>query len=315
MRKFIMSDIHGFGNVYYSMMNYIDNISKEEKIELYINGDLFDRGYESAEILLDIKKRIQENKYKIVYLGGNHELMMYEVFEKRKKNIDVSYFNDWYNNGGYITDDGLEEILNDKNKILEVADFVSNLKIYHQFEEKINGKPIVLVHAACPNVVKDNCNIRIRNNDEKVFYSVWTREFEPYDLIFWRVPRPIRQRIGNKKYFTIIGHTPVNTKYGYEYSLEQNYLNIDGGCACYVIGEFKYNHFPLVEVSDNYLKILTFNSMNEIEYGNYFNGEKSILFNPLELSKARSYLNKDLVMNELIRNEDDVVVYKKKLQK
>ncbi len=45
MRKFIISDIHGFGNVYYSMMNYVDNISKEEDVELYINGDLFDRGY------------------------------------------------------------------------------------------------------------------------------------------------------------------------------------------------------------------------------------------------------------------------------
>ena len=39
MRKFIISDIHGLGNVYYSIMNYLDNISKLESLELYINGD------------------------------------------------------------------------------------------------------------------------------------------------------------------------------------------------------------------------------------------------------------------------------------
>ena len=83
MRKFIISDIHGLGNIYYAVMNYLDNISQYEDIELYINGDLFDRGPDSAAILLDVKKRILDNKYKINYLGGNHELMMHEVFKKR----------------------------------------------------------------------------------------------------------------------------------------------------------------------------------------------------------------------------------------
>ncbi len=46
MRKFIVSDIHGFGNFYYSIMNYLDKLSEHEEIELYINGDLIDRGSE-----------------------------------------------------------------------------------------------------------------------------------------------------------------------------------------------------------------------------------------------------------------------------
>ncbi len=315
MRKFIMSDIHGFGNVYYSMMNYVDNISKEEDVELYINGDLFDRGYESAEILLDIKKRIEENKYKIVYLGGNHELMMHEVFEKRKKNVYVSYFNDWYDNGGLVTDDGLYEKLKDKSKILEVANFVSNLKIYHKFEEKINGKPIVLVHAACPKIVKDKCEMHIKDNNDQVFYSVWTRKENIINASYLFHVSPYEIRIWHDNYFTIIGHTPVHNKYGFEFYRRKDYLNIDGGCAAYLNGEFQYNHFPLVEVENNCLKILTFNSNNEIIYGNYFNGERFISYAYDELDKARDYLNKDLVMNELTLNEDDIVVYKKKLQK
>ena len=110
MRKFIISDIHGFGNVYYSMMSYLENLSQNEDIMLYINGDLIDRGYESAEILLDLKKRVEEHKFTIIYLGGNHELMMYQFFKNLKKNKAI-YDNDWYNNGGIVTDNGLQELL------------------------------------------------------------------------------------------------------------------------------------------------------------------------------------------------------------
>ena len=311
MRKFVISDIHGFGNVYYSMMNYLDNLSCEEDIELYINGDLIDRGYESAEILLDIIKRIKENKYKITYLGGNHELMMHQVFLKRQKNINVSYFNDWYNNGGAITDDGLSEKLDNTDKILEVAHFVSNLKIYHKFKETINGKSIVLVHSACPSNINDICDIRIKNNNNNkdVYYATSTREHNicTFGPVVLRDPH--RNRIGHKDYFTIVGHTPNNNPLGYDYHKDDNYLNIDGGCACYVSGYFEYNHFPLVEICPGYLKILTFNSNNEIICANYFDSTNSFAYTTLEIEKARSYLNKDVKIKKLSINEDGICGY------
>ena len=301
MRKFIIGDIHGFGNFYYSVMNYLDNISKTDPIEVYINGDLIDRGLESAEILLDLKRRITDNKYKIVYLGGNHELMMYEVSNNRK-NGHFSYFNDWYHNGGYITDNGLTEIFKDDNdSIDEIVDFIGNLKIYHKFEEKINNRPIVLVHAACPKIVKDNCNLLIKENSQTVYNAVWTRKFNPYLGTFGE--------LGNRNYFTIVGHTPNNDRCGIEYDYRENVLNIDGGCACYVSGMFNYNHFPLVEVMDNALKILTFNDKNEITHGNYYEKGR---FSPLsrkELNNERLYLNKDVKIKKLSINEDGIVGY------
>lgn len=300
MRKFIISDIHGLGNFYYSVMNYLDNINKEEDVILYINGDLIDRGLDSAEILLDIKKRIEENKFQIKYLGGNHELMMYEEFKRRKKGI-VNDFNDWFIYGGYITYDCLSDLLDDdKNKMLEVVNFISNLDIYHKFDEKINDKNIVLVHASCPLKVNDICNIKLKDINDDTSYYLWAREDDPY--------MPFRCRIGSKDYFSIVGHTPNNSKYGYQYHKNGNYLNIDGGCAVYASGYFNCEHFPLVEVFDNYLKILTFNSNNEIMYGNYFNGE-SILFSDEELEKERSFLNHNLKVKKLIKNEDGVVYY------
>ena len=301
MRKFIISDIHGLGNIYNSIIYYLDNVNIEEPVELYINGDLFDRGLDSADILLDTITKIKQNKYKIVYLGGNHELLMHEVFEKRRKNKHVSDFNDWYNNGGWITDDGLEYLLGDNDKILEVADFVSNLKIYHKFSEQINGKNIVLVHAACPRKVNDECDIRIKDDNHSVFYYVWTRENDPY--------MPFKCQVGNKDYFTIIGHTPNNSKYGYEFHQNQNYLNIDGGCARYACGLFQYDNVPLVEIKDGYLKILTFNNNNQIIYGNYFDGIHSVPLSIVELNHERKYLNTEFKPKKLIKLPDGVMDY------
>ena len=34
MRKFIISDIHGNGDLYYSVMSYLENISKEDEVTL-----------------------------------------------------------------------------------------------------------------------------------------------------------------------------------------------------------------------------------------------------------------------------------------
>ena len=272
MRKFVISDIHGNGNLYYSVMSYLENISKCEDVTLYINGDLIDRGLESGEVLLDVIRRIKEENshFKIIYLAGNHELMMHEVMEKHRKYIHVRDNNDWYNNGGWITDDSLWDILNDREEILKVASFIANLDVYYKFPEKMGGKNIVLVHASSPLEVKDECGMKTKDLNPFTAYYVWARKDDPY--------MPFRCRIGNKDYFSIVGHTPNKSKFGYYYDQHENYINIDGGCAPYVSGYFEYDHYPLVEVKDDYLKILTFNNNNEIIYGNYFKEGKRIPF-------------------------------------
>ena len=54
MRKFIVSDLHGNGEVYDSIISYLENISLIDKVELYINGDLIDRGIDSMRMLEDV---------------------------------------------------------------------------------------------------------------------------------------------------------------------------------------------------------------------------------------------------------------------
>ena len=283
MRKFIISDIHG-DSAYYSILKYLEEEQKEEEVKLFINGDLFDRGKSSAEILLDVYQRKKKDSFPIEYLAGNHELMMMETFDERRKGMYSGAHKRWFYNGGAVTDDGLQEKLKTKEQILEVVDFVSDLKIYHKFEETLNGKNIVLVHAACPNVVKKDCDLQLRQNTDDIYFYVWAREDDP--------EIPFRVRIGNPDYFTIIGHTPNNNANGYEYHRDGEYLNIDGGCSYYVCGNREVDHIPLVEVKDKHLRILTFNHQGEITKGNYFDGKRNYPFTEEELKREKIKVKK-----------------------
>ena len=285
MRQFIISDLHGNGNMYHIIINYLEKIYKEDQnIKLYINGDLIDRGPNSADMLIDVKYRI-ENKidFPIEYLAGNHELMMYQASRSRKNN-EWPKLSDWFLwNGGKITASGLREKLTLEEE-QDMIKFIANLKVYHKFNEKIIDKNIVLVHAKCPGKVEDSCSLKIKDINFITDSYLWARKIDP-DF-------HIKNKLGNKDYFTIIGHTSVDNKFGYLYIEEDNCLNIDGGNASYAKGHIEFDHTPLVEIDNenNRLKILTFNNNNEIIYGNYFDGENSKLMSDEELNNYRSYL-------------------------
>lgn len=285
MKKFIISDLHGNGNIYDSIIGYLENVNKDYELTLYINGDLIDRGDYSAYMLLDVIKRIKNNEgFKIKYLAGNHELMMYQAYKRRYQGI-FPRFCDWFINGGEKTLNPLEQLLSEE-EIKKVVEFISKLEIYHKFKEKLDDKNIVLVHAKCPRKVEDICNIRIEDNDYRVTSALWTRE---QDLI-----PVVNDNLGNKDYFTIIGHTPLTTKTGYKYYSKYNCLNIDGGCAAYVLGYKQYDHVPLVEIDDNNkLDILTFSNDNEIISGNYFYDKKSYRMNDFILDEKRKYISNE----------------------
>ena len=291
MRNFIVSDLHGNENAYNSIIKFLENVNKDDELTLYINGDLIDRGEGSGYMLTDVIDRIKNKKgFNIKYLAGNHELMMYQT-SKQRKNGKWPDISNWYvQNGGLIT---LEEINKlPVEKVEEIIEFISKLDIYYKFKEKISGKNIVLVHSKCPKKVKDICDIKIEDDNKKVYEALWTR-CDNLDFI--------KQKLGNRKYFTIIGHTPVLNERGYRYNSRYNYMNIDGGCAKYVQGDFDYNHIPLVEIEEdeNRLKILTFNNKNEIILGNYFIEGLNVKMEFNTLEKNRKYVDKSVKIKML----------------
>lgn len=90
--KYVMSDIHGNFDKYIEMLSLI---GFTEDDELYILGDVFDRGNNSLEVL----EHIMKNK-NIHLIKGNHEQMYAECYEDEFRDVYG-----WFCNGGMATFD------------------------------------------------------------------------------------------------------------------------------------------------------------------------------------------------------------------
>lgn len=280
MRKFIVSDLHGNGEVYNSIMGYLENISLTEEVELFINGDLIDKGIDSFDMLIDVYERINgKGNIKINYLGGNHELMMWQALKEREPGKNPRRWCNWLCNGGWIIEGELD--LHEEKLTNDLCKFLGKLKIYHKFEEKVQRNNILLVHAQAPKNIKDICDLKISDNNNVVEKAVWNRR----ELLGEK-----RVFLGKENYLTIIGHTPVSDSRGFTYDRIDNCFNIDGGCACYSSGSFNYDKVPLVEVLDGYIKIIVFNHNNEITDSYIFDGELYKMTNK-EVEKERIFID------------------------
>ncbi len=292
MRKFIVSDLHGNGDVYDSIMGYLENVSHDEEVELFINGDLIDRGLDGFRMIMDIKKRTaMQQPIKVHYLAGNREWLMYDALKERKPGEGIDPWCNWFDNGGWIVAYEMEDQENAEELFEDFKHYLGELKIYHVFDETIKGKPMVLVHAQVPEGVKTGQEMRISDQTMDVEKALWTRKNQAYSGYFGIAsPLPENNRIGLDGYFSIVGHTPVEEGQGFSIDSEENAINIDGGCSFYAQGKFQYDQIPLVEVKKDGIDILIFNHNNEITKGFHYDGELSSISSE-ELLKHRGYIN------------------------
>ena len=90
-RIFVVSDIHGYYNLFEKLLEKID-LTKNDL--LIILGDSCDRGENSIELYLKYIE-LQEQGYQVKHIWGNHEDMLYESA------FISSYYRDlWYKVGG-----------------------------------------------------------------------------------------------------------------------------------------------------------------------------------------------------------------------
>lgn len=201
MAKYVMSDLHGCYDKFKEMLNLIDFKNEDE---LYIIGDILDRGDKPLEILdyIVAHKNIQ-------LLKGNHEKMFQEFYEMGDYYL-------WYCNGGQTTHSELLE----KPYYYEDAmyKYIKNLQVI-----KIIDK-FILVHAGL-NFFNNYNELELKeflsNQDEET--CLWTRENIDNEKQF-------------KDYTIICGHTPIqviSNDYNEEVQIlkRKGTIYIDCGCC------------------------------------------------------------------------------------
>ena len=170
-----MSDIHGMYNKYIKMLQVI-NFTKED--ELYILGDIFDRGKQPIDILKHIIA------YDNIHLiRGNHEEMFLEYY-----NYGEYY---WISeNGGDTTLNQIQDyqMKSNINYLDAVAQYVSRLPLYKIVH--VNNVKYFLVHAEVDTEIDKEISYQSKDK------LLWGREEVHTDKQF-------------EDYVVIHGHTPV----------------------------------------------------------------------------------------------------------
>ena len=232
-KTYVVSDIHG---CYDKFKELLCKIEFSDDDELFILGDVIDRGDEPIAVLRDIMARPN-----VVFIKGNHEVMAMEVLRKFGVEItdesiaglcegDVVAYLNWMNNGGEVTLNQFSALNKDERE--EVLAYIEEAENYQALE--IEGRLYILVHAGFSNFSPD------KDLDE----------YHIMDLV-WDRPDYSKRYLDNENVFFVSGHTPTplirkdQAPYVYE---ENGHIAIDCGCVfggylaayCLETGEITY---------------------------------------------------------------------------
>ncbi|MGL5412202.1 metallophosphoesterase [Cetobacterium sp.] len=217
MNIYICSDIHGD---YRGLMNILEKINFSNKDQLIINGDLIDRGYESAQLI----EFVLDNE-NVELLLGNHEILFLKGVElfpeiyigkahsSRAKDFEETYLH--YMNGGKATMDSLRRYykynINERDLTNEFYKYLKNAKLSKVINE------IRISHTGI-------------YDEENIYDSVWDRNY-------WQhIINGKREIVGKN----IIGHSSIGSSYNnslietgvlgflLENKKEEFVINIDG---------------------------------------------------------------------------------------
>ena len=215
--KYVISDIHGCYDEY---MELLEKINLRDEDELYILGDVVDRGPEPMKVLQDMMMRV--NVFPII---GNHDfvtlLMLRKLSEKITEENVESYLSDeeleeymkWMKEGASTT---VKDFLRlDEGERQDILEYFGEFSAYHEIE--LNGKRFVLVHAG------------INNFDENLPID----EYSLHDLLFCRMDYSKRY-FSDENTYVITGHTPTpafrEDKKPLVYE-ENGHIAVDCGCV------------------------------------------------------------------------------------
>lgn len=183
-----MGDIHGRFEKY---MRMLKEIGFRKSDDLYVLGDMIDKGSEPIKVIKDMSMRA--NVFPIL---GDSEYTALKIFKnaKRKGREDAAIkheIDEWVKVGGGVTAAQFVALPNDEREAL--TEYIEELPLYEELT--VNGKNFILVHAGLSNFKID------RPLDD----------YSPEELIFEKADI-------NTRYFTnatlISGHRRIDDKDG-----------------------------------------------------------------------------------------------------
>lgn len=210
---YVMADIHGEYKKFKEMLREIEFASDDN---MFILGDIVDRGPEPIALLKDLSTRLN-----IFCLLGNHEYMMSRVLngplaeEVTDENIasltsdDLIAYQEWMDNGGDVTLKQYRQ-LDDEDREA-VLDFIDEMELFEAIS--IDEQKFILIHAGFSNFDKR------RSLDS----------YAPEELIFERHDYDFEYF---NSIYTIAGHTPTLELSGKPEILKFGHnINIDCGAT------------------------------------------------------------------------------------
>lgn len=212
MAVYVMSDLHGN---YEGFMSILEQIQFSEVDELYVNGDIVDRGRGGIKILQHMM--MQPNIYPII---GNHEYALMQVLdfvtqeitEETISKIDEQTLKniiEYQNIGGQITLDEFHKLSKEEQR--DIIDYLEEFSAYEEIS--VNGKAFIIIHAGFINF----------KPERKM------EDYQLYELIF---SAPDYEKVYFRDKYLVTGHLPTRAIEGAktdEIYMANNHIAID--CA------------------------------------------------------------------------------------
>lgn len=139
MHNYVVSDIHGNAERLNELLSVLSKKHPQKDFNLYILGDLFDRGFDSEEVLSLITKNFKNIKV----LLGNHE----DLFMRFMQNPELNYIQ-WQGNFAYstmgsfaykISKQLLDEYKNKSDRTIMLDFKTKYYETYKKLADRFNG--------------------------------------------------------------------------------------------------------------------------------------------------------------------------------
>lgn len=212
MAVYVMSDLHGN---YEGFMSILEQIKFSEEDEMYVDGDIVDRGRDGIKILQYMM--MQPNIYPII---GNHEYALMQVLDFVTQEITEDSISkidektlqniiEYQNIGGQVTLDEFHKLSKEEQK--DIMEYLEEFSAYEEIS--VNGKEFIIIHAGFINFKPER-----KLND-----------YQLYELIF---KAPDYEKVYYKDKYLVTGHLPTRAIEGAkpdEIYIANNHIAID--CA------------------------------------------------------------------------------------